>query len=372
MKFELNPDKLYLLGILSRVRKHEAGHRDIVDLARYFAYLSLVVIEGESMEFGEEVDDFVFDCFRAIYKDSVFNFPIDCTDRVCVSETRLNLLQNKYLVAGDRGNPLRLTEKGFRFLHECLDLMANDASSRKRRKLAIEDLGDGKRKRRSRAGRTHTNRVFRVAAMLYTMLSSLGLNPVIIPSFPLIGGIQYRKNEKTQKSQRFLIPDIIIKLDAQIIPPELGLSRYISVELQSSHFDELGKKQIKYDNLMAENAEDLISSSLYPLYVLRNSSIKSDSDREKFLNRVKTSILKQISDAPEWVGLNGKEPSPLLDCPNSFLPFFNVGILDDRSVNFLKWPNGPLPPITEETLKRMENVPVHDLESATEDDSVEQ
>ena len=350
MPFELKEGGLYLLGMLARVRRGTAIQEEIEDLANYFGYLTFTYIENGSIAYREWVNDYVLDCFRAIDKDPIINLPINCTDQSCVSDIYWNLAENKYLIGGDTGDPLRLTEKGINFVHECVALIENEGSS-KNVKKPEENQEQGNRKYRSKAGRTHTHHVLRAANILYSMYRKF--NPVIVPSLPLIRtGVQFRKNEKTGKLMRFLIPDLIVKFNTNLVPTELWPYTYVGVEVQTSGYDQLAAKQEKYNILAAENID---SPSLYPLYLVRNPHIKEDgTERQKFLQRVKKSILRHISDAPEWVNMVGKGRSPLLEYPNSFLPFFNIGILDDDSIEFLLRPSASLPRIQDGNAKSTE------------------
>ncbi len=321
MPFEPYPEKLYLLGLLSSVRRGLGGLRGISDLAKYFTFLSAVNARfGTRFVNVYEIDDYVSSYFISVFNDKTINLPLYADSLQNVSLIREELCNNKYLQFSDKYHTAGLTRKGYNFLNRCLNLMENDVTSRRKG--------------------SHTRSVLYFANILDEMLRKLSLDPIVVPSFPLIGtGIQYRENEITHKQTRYLIPDLIIKINSELVPPELGLNKYLGVEIQISHYDELADKQVKYDTLAAENPQEPISS-LYPLYVLRNEYLKDHASREASLNRVKTSIMKHIADAPEWVEMKGREHSPLLECPNSFLAFFNIGILENRDISFLKWPKG--------------------------------
>ena len=321
MRFELNPDKLYLMSTLSLVRRRIGGLRAIENLSAYFAFLSAVYIRFSTV-FTDvyEIDDYVSSYFRSVHGDKIINLPLDLNSLSEMSQIREELCYSKYLEYYPKNNSAGLTRKGYNFLKECLNLMDNDVAARRKG--------------------SHTSSVLYSANVLNEMLRKLSLDPIVVPSFPLVGaGIQYRGNEINNKQKRYLIPDLIIKINSESIPPELGLSKYLGAEIQISHYDELAEKQVKYDTLAAEGHREPVSS-LYPLYVLRNEYLKDHSSREASLDRVRASIMKRIADAPEWVEMQRTEHSPLLECPNSFLAFFNIGILEDRGISFLKWPKG--------------------------------
>jgi hypothetical protein len=322
MPFELYPDKLYLMGTLSRVRRRVGGRRDIANLSTYFAFLSAVYARFSTVfTDAYEIDDYVYSYFRSVHDDKIINLPLDLDNLPEMSQIREELCNSKYLKFYAPNNSAGLTQKGYHFLKECLNLMDNDVTSRRKD--------------------SHTRAVLESANILDEMLRKLNLNPTVVPSFPLIGtGIQYRENETTRKQMRYLIPDLIIKVNSESVPPELGLSKYVGAEIQVSHYDELSDKQVKYDTLAAEDPQKPISSSLYPLYVLRNENLRDHASREALLDRVRASIMKRIADAPEWVEMRGREHSPLPECPSSFLPHFNIGFLEYPEISFLQWPEG--------------------------------
>ncbi len=322
MPFEPDPERLYLMGLLSKVRRHVGGLRAIGDLAKYYGALSSVNARfGTQFKKIHEIDECVSDFFNAAYEDSTIKLPLFYDALEDPYKIVKELVDNKYLQYSNQYGNARITAKSYNFLLKCLATMDNDVSSRRKN--------------------THARTVLRTANILDETIRSLGLEPTAVPSFPLLGtGVQSTEKENINGRKLRLIPDLVIKINSKHIPPELGLSNYLGVEIQLSHYDELAEKQIKYDTLAAVDPEKPITSSLYPLYILRNKRLNDPADRSPLMDSVGKSIMKRISDSHGWIKFHGTDLSYLSGCENSFLPFFNIGVLDDREISFMRWPGG--------------------------------
>jgi hypothetical protein len=234
---------------------------------------------------------------------------------------------NGYLADDSYG--LRVTDKGMNFIRLSQEITLNDVLGK-----------EG----------THIDAILETARVLHRMLSALNLGPVVVPSFPLLkAGVYYDPSNPHHGSRRYLTPDIIVKIGSDLIPSELGFSSYLGVEVQTSHFEYLKAKQVKYDHLAST-----MSPSLFPVYVVRSDRYRDKSDVDAFLSRVKGHLLDSISDVPEWVKEYGDPNStPFVDFP---IIFFNLGVLNEDGITFMNWPERPLPALSERIRKTTERL----------------
>ncbi len=255
--------------ILFRRRTGNAEDEDEAIPANAFACLSAMSIS----DCGGPIN--VPDYFEGLFGDDVFNIKIDCDGGECIQDVIFWLQSHGYI---SRGRFPIITKNGRSFLEKALELTLEDSAR----------SGD------------YQQIVYDVSASLMQIFGKLNLKPVAIPSFPLIGaGVFYMRRAETGVLHRFVIPDVLVRLDGYYIPPELGLSRYIAVEIQRSNFDRLKTKQEKY--LVYNGAEKDVSrkAQLYPLYILQTNKIRSEDDARKLIEKVRRQISKALQFLPE-------------------------------------------------------------------------
>lgn len=258
-----------LNGILFRRRAGSAEDGDEETLANAFTYLSAMSIS----DCGWPIN--VSDYFESLYGDDVFNIKTSCDGGDCINDVLLLLQRHGYV---SNGRFPSITQSGRNFLLKALQLTLEDSAR----------SGD------------YLQIVYDVTASLNQTFGKLNLKPVALPSFPLIGvGVFYMRKAETGVLHRFVIPDILVRLDGHYIPPQLGLSRYIAVEVQRSNFDRLKQKQEKY--LAYNGAENDVSKNvqLFPLYIVQANKIKSGDGARKLILSARKQISKALEFLPE-------------------------------------------------------------------------
>lgn len=250
--------------MLFRKRNGNQEDGDDATLANSFVYLSAMQISY----YGGAID--VSDYFERLSGDPVFNIEIDCDGGECINEVLFLLQQHGYV---SEGNSPIVTKNGRNFLEKAMELTLEDSAR----------SGD------------YQEMVFSATASLTRFFGKLNLQPVAMPSFPLIGaGVFYKRNAETGVWHRFLIPDILVRLDAAYIPLELGLSRYIAVELQRSNFGRLKSKQDKYISYGGAEKDVSRSVQLYPLYLLQSNRIRSEDESRKLIEKARRHVGKTL------------------------------------------------------------------------------
>ena len=255
-----------LMTIAYRVRSGDPEEGDRSKLANSSICLNTLMLN----EYGETIE--MADHFERLYNDRVMNVYGDCDGGNCINDILFWLKEREYV---SNGRFPRITERGIDYLRMTLEITLEDSAR----------TGD------------YAEIVYQVGASLSRNLSRLNLKPIVIPSFPLIGsGVFYMKKEETGVWHRYIIPDILVRLDGSYIPPELGLTKYIAVEIQRSNFNRLAFKQDKY---ITYNGTDFAKAQLFPLYVLQNNRIHNEGDGRKLIASARTQICKALPSFPE-------------------------------------------------------------------------
>ncbi len=252
-----------------RTRSGKSVEGDESTLASAFIYLSALRMN----EYGETID--VSDYFARLYCDKVINLKTDCEGGHCVIDVLWWLQLHGYV---SRGSSPSVTLNGLNFLRSALELTLEDSAR----------IGD------------YEETVYQMSARLMRELSRINLDPLIVPSFPLIGaGVYYRRNEGTGRWHRYIIPDMIVRLDGRNIPPELGLSRYLGIELQRTNFARLKEKESKYLTFNGSDENVSRREQLYPVYLLQSNRVRSAEGGRKLLEQARKQVLKALRFLPQ-------------------------------------------------------------------------
>ena len=258
-----------LRTMLFRARTRKPVEGDESKLADAFACLSAMRIS----DYGEPIN--IGDYCERLYGDKVININVDCDGGNCVDDFIFWLQEHGYV---SNGRFPRITSSGINFLQMALELTLEDSTR----------TGD------------YEQIVYQVSASLMSNLARMNLKPLIIPSFPLIGsGVFYRRNERTGRWHRYIIPDVLVRLDGYDLPPGLGLSKYIGVEIQKTNFHRLETKEEKYLTYNGAESDVARKEHLYPLYVLQSNRVRSEEDGRRLIEKAKRQISKALEFLPE-------------------------------------------------------------------------
>ncbi|MGC8618579.1 MAG: hypothetical protein ACP5UZ_07615 [Thermoplasmata archaeon] len=263
----MNEASLRTIMFRMRSRKPVEGGEEM--LADAFACLSGMRISdcGEPINIG--------DYFQRLYCDEVINLRTDCDGGNCVHDILFWLQEHGYV---SNGRFPKITSSGINFLRMALELTLEDSAR----------TGD------------YDQIVYQVSAILMRTLGGMNLKPLVIPSFPLIGvGVFYRRNPETGVFHRFIIPDVLVRLDGYYIPPELGLSRYIAIEIQRSNLNRLTSKEGKYVAYNDPGTGAARRASLHPLYVIQSNRVSTEDGGRKLIDKARKQIIKALEFLPE-------------------------------------------------------------------------
>ena len=254
-----------LMAMAYRVRGGDVDDIDRSNLANSSIYLNALMLNY----YGEAIE--VADQFERLWGDGVMNPHGDCDGGDCVNEILFRLQDMGYV---SEGRYPRITQRGIEYLRKTLEITLDDSAR----------TGD------------YAEILYQSAAVLYKYLSKLNLKPTIAVPFPLIGsGVFYMKKESTGVWHRYIIPDILIRLDALYIPLELGLTKYTAIEIQLSNYQRLAGKEEKY---IRYNGSDFADHQLFPLYLLENNRIRNEEEGRKLIEKAGRQISKALPSFP--------------------------------------------------------------------------
>lgn len=258
-----------LRTMMYRIRSGKPVEGDKSSLASSFIYLSGL----ELNECGGTID--VHDYFMRLFGDDVININVDCDGGNCVEDVLLWLQQHGY---ASNGRFPVITQSGRNYLQKALELTLEDSAR----------------------SRDYEQIIYQVSARLTNTFGRMNLKPLVIPSFHLIGaGVFYSRNMETGVWHRYIIPDVLVRLDGNYIPPELGLSRYIAVEIQRSNFNRLMSKEEKYITYNDPGMGAASKAQLYPLYLLQSNRVSSEEEGRKLIEKARRQISKALEFLPD-------------------------------------------------------------------------